>query len=89
MECSALVAKGHGDVWRDRISVLLIRCVKCRRIRGPMKQSLADVPRLVSCVGIFGKVIKRFRDFAEAKINFQFSIVAPDNKMQQFSPDLG
>jgi hypothetical protein len=55
-----------------------------RRIRNSVKQSLADVPRLVSRTGIFGKVIKGLSDFTEVKINFQLGTFAPDNKMQQF-----
>jgi hypothetical protein len=49
-----------------------------------VKQSLADVPRLVSRAGIFGKVIKGLSDFIEVKINLQLGTFAPDNKMQQF-----
>ena len=49
-----------------------------------MKQSLADVPRLVSCTGVFDKVIKGLRDFTQVKINFQLGTFAPNNKMQQF-----
>jgi hypothetical protein len=49
-----------------------------------VKQSLADVARLVSRMRIFGKVIKGLRDFAEVKINFQLGTFATDNEMQQF-----
>ena len=55
-----------------------------RRIGNSVKQSFADVPRLVSRTGVFGKVIKGLSDFTKVKINLQFGTFAPDDKMQQF-----
>ena len=58
--------------------------MQCSCIRGPVKQSLADVPRLLSRTRIFDEVIKSLCDFTEGKINFQFRVLAPNDKMQQF-----